>query len=64
MTLYRWLTRAAAAGFVAQDGSGRRSDPFRYWLPGRLAQLETDPLYLLDRQLEEDRRRIKELCGG
>jgi len=38
-TLWAWLQRAVAAGQVCQKGSGRRSDPFCYWLPGREGQL-------------------------
>jgi hypothetical protein len=29
------LTRAVAAGLVCQEGTGRRADPLRYWLPGQ-----------------------------
>jgi hypothetical protein len=34
-TLWRWLSRAVAAGIVRQEGTGRPRDPFRYWLPQR-----------------------------
>jgi hypothetical protein len=40
--LWRWLERAVAAGLAARSGSGRRRDPFRYWLPGREAELYDD----------------------
>lgn len=32
-TLGRWLQRAVAQGQVRCDGTGRRGDPFYYWLP-------------------------------
>ena len=32
-TLWRWLERAVALGLVRRQGSGRKADPFRYWLP-------------------------------
>jgi hypothetical protein len=35
--LWRWLERAVADGLVLR--SGRRREPFRYWLPGREAEL-------------------------
>ena len=38
--LWRWLERAVADGLVLRSGSGRRRDPFRYWLPGREAELD------------------------
>jgi hypothetical protein len=34
-TLSRWLKRATRQGLVCCSGSGYRSDPFLYWLPGR-----------------------------
>src|SRR5262245_20084902 len=37
--LWRWLEQAVAAGLAARSGSGRRYDPFRYWLPGREEEL-------------------------
>ena len=33
-TLWRWLDRAAAAGFLIRHGPGSRYDPYRYSLPG------------------------------
>jgi hypothetical protein len=34
-TLSRWLKRATKQGVICCGGSGYRSDPFCYWLPGR-----------------------------
>ena len=34
-SLCRWLSRAVESGQVCREGSGRRNDPFRYWLPQR-----------------------------
>jgi hypothetical protein len=34
-----WLERAVAAGWVTRQGSGRRRDPYRHWLPGREEEL-------------------------
>jgi hypothetical protein len=34
-TLHRWLQRAAPLGRICLEGTGRRRDPFRYWLPER-----------------------------
>jgi hypothetical protein len=38
-TLGRALNRASADGWVHQRGSGRKTDPFRYWLPERIEDL-------------------------
>jgi hypothetical protein len=52
--LRRWLERAVQVGMVACEGRGRRSDPFRYWLPEREAVWKQDPLYeLLHGQRQE-----------
>ena len=34
-TLWRWLERAVAQGWVRQTGTGRKGDALRYWLPGQ-----------------------------
>jgi hypothetical protein len=34
-SVWRWLERAAAEGWIRCSGTGRRSDPLRYWLPER-----------------------------
>jgi hypothetical protein len=59
-TLYRWLLRAIAAGLVCQEGTGRKADPFRYWLPGRIEEWKKDPLWELQRRVEESSRWMDE----
>jgi hypothetical protein len=34
-TLWRWLERAVAQGLILREGTGRKSDPYCYWLPGQ-----------------------------
>jgi hypothetical protein len=46
-TLWRWLTRAVEQRVILQEGLGQRGDPFRYWLPGREAIWDPDPLEIL-----------------
>lgn len=60
-TLLRWLQRAVAAGLVCQEGTGRRSDPLRYWLPNREA--EGDSLRELQALVEKSRRETEENLG-
>jgi hypothetical protein len=55
VTLWRWL-QLAAAGLVQVEGRGRRTDPFRYWLPAAEARWRQDPLYEL---LEQQYRDLK-----
>ena len=54
--LRNWLDRALALGAIVCAGSGRKKDPFRYWLPEREAVWKQAPLYDL---LEEKRRKLK-----
>jgi hypothetical protein len=46
-TLWKWLDRAVATGMLSHDGTGRRNDPFRYWLPEREAVWKDDPIHQL-----------------
>jgi hypothetical protein len=57
MTLFRWLDRAVREGLIQSEGSGRKNDPFVYWLPEREAAWKEDPIY----QLEEQYRKEKKL---
>jgi hypothetical protein len=43
--LRKWLERALQRGLVACEGTGRKADPLRYWLPATEARWKTDPLY-------------------
>jgi hypothetical protein len=36
--LWRWLDQALNQGQVQRDGGGRKRDPYRYWLPERVAE--------------------------
>ncbi len=51
-SLWRLLRRAVERGLIACQGAGRRSDPFRYWLPQREAVWREHPLYDLLQQHE------------
>jgi hypothetical protein len=54
-TLWRWLGRAVAAGLVQSAGTGRKADPFRYWLPGAEERWRAEnPLYDLFQQRERE----------
>jgi hypothetical protein len=55
--LWRWLERAVRAQLVCRDGSGRKHDPFCYWLPGQDEKWRRDPLVALRERSERDTRR-------
>jgi hypothetical protein len=61
-SLHRWLQRAVAAGLVCRDGTGRRTDPFVYWLPDAEARRRADNvLYdLMERQIDQ----LRQMPGG
>ncbi len=41
-----WLGRAVERGLILREGTGRKSDPFRYWLPASEAKWrEQYPFY-------------------
>jgi hypothetical protein len=44
VTLSRWLERALDLGLVRRDGRGRRSHPYRYWLPEMEEPWRQDPI--------------------
>jgi hypothetical protein len=54
-TLYRWLSEALRLNYIATEGTGRRADPFRYWLPEKEQEWRADPFYFLRQQEEEIR---------
>jgi hypothetical protein len=54
-TLCSLLAGAVEQGMVLCEGSGRRSDPFRYWIAEREAVWKQDPLWDM---LEEQRQRL------
>jgi hypothetical protein len=57
-TLWRWLVRAVAQGLLHQAGTGRKNDPYLYWLPGQEAKWRQDPLALLEEQNREALRQL------
>jgi hypothetical protein len=41
-----WLNRAVERGLISREGTGRKTDPFRYWLPATEAKWrEKYPFY-------------------
>jgi hypothetical protein len=53
ITLRKWLERAVDRSLLACEGSGRKSDPFRYWFPKTEEIWKQNPLYEV---LEEEAR--------
>ncbi len=43
ITLWRWLERAVAQALLLREGTGRKNDPYRYWLPGHEERLSRPP---------------------
>src|SRR5207253_7904530 len=53
-TLSKWLDRAVQADLIAREGTGRKADPFLYWLPARETVWKQDPLYELYEKQKQD----------
>lgn len=66
--LWKWLKQAVAAGLVQVEGSGKKSDPFRYWLPSAEARWRENPLYDFNAMMERNDERVfgalRERKGG
>ncbi|MBI3407910.1 MAG: AAA family ATPase [Planctomycetes bacterium] len=53
-TLWLWLKSAVAAGLVRVEGTGMKSDPFRYWVSAAEARWRENPLYeVFEKQARE-----------
>jgi hypothetical protein len=53
-TLAKWLNRAVERSLIAREGTGRKSDPFRFWLPAREEVWKQNPLYeAIERQRQQ-----------
>jgi hypothetical protein len=61
LTLWRLLDQAVLQGRVQRDGSGRRNDPYRYWLPGREAAWQHEGWYLLEQIQRNDREVLRQM---
>lgn len=44
-TLWRWLEHAVASQLVHVEGTGRKADPFRYWIDAAEARWRESPIY-------------------
>jgi hypothetical protein len=60
-TLWRWLEQAVSQGLVCRDGSGRKREPFRYWLREREEQWRQTPEGRRMLEKEEENRKFLEL---
>ncbi len=58
-TLFRWMAKAVQLGLVRQEGTGRKGDAYRYWLPGAEKKWEDDPIYQLENQNRDFIRRLE-----
>jgi hypothetical protein len=63
-TLTRWLDRGRSLGLVLQEGTGRKNDPFRYWLPEQEAKWKADPLYDIHQMIFEANKSVLKDRGG
>jgi hypothetical protein len=55
-TLAKWLQCAVAAGLVQIEGTGRKADPYRYWVASAETRWRQHFLYEI---LEQQHRQLK-----
>jgi hypothetical protein len=60
VTLWRWLDHAVAQGLLLRDGAGRKSDPFRFWLPEKDEAFSNDITAWIERIARENMERQNE----
>jgi hypothetical protein len=53
-TLWRWLQNAVTASLVQVEGSGKKTDPFRYWLLTAEARWRENPFYEMGEKQRRD----------
>ncbi len=62
-TIREWLDRAVKDGRILREGTGRKNQPFQYWLPGQEELWKCDIYHLelppLDDPVEKVKERIK-----
>ena len=61
VTLWQRLTEAHQRGLILRDGTGHRADPFRYYLPEKLACWKDDPIHQLNERCRRDAKHLAEL---
>ncbi len=60
-TLWKWLSRAVELGMAKTEGTGRKNDPFRYWLPLMEPKWKNDPQHLFYQSDRETQRLFAEM---
>ena len=63
-TLWRLLDRAVQQRLLCQDGTGKKRDPFRFWLPGREDMLRPEPGASPEEMQAWNQRIMKEFWAG
>jgi hypothetical protein len=58
-TLWRWLDHAVAQGLLLRDGAGRKTEPFRFWLPEKDEAFSNDFDAVLERLMRENMERYR-----
>ncbi len=61
VTLWARLTEAHERGLIRRDGTGHRSDPFRYYLPEKMAKWKDDPIHQIEELRRQDVKNLAEL---
>jgi hypothetical protein len=60
--LSRWLQSAVSAGLVQVEGTGRKADPFRYWVAAAEARWRADPMFAFNELMERSTKEVIARC--
>ena len=61
VTLWQRLTDAHERGLIRRDGTGHRSDAFRYYLPEKMDTWKDDPIHQLTELYRQDVKHLADL---
>jgi hypothetical protein len=56
-TLWTWIDEAYKRGLILYQGTGRRGDSYRYYLPEKMLAWKDDPMYSFEKLMRESRKK-------
>ena len=57
-TLWTWIDEAHKRGLILHEGTGRRRDSYRYYLPEKMLAWKDDPMYTFEKLMRESAKKV------